>query len=93
MLCHEPDNRSRINDLLLLNYPNQALIMRKTLLLVLEENRMPPGAFIANEPTGITDEAARTLMIDLAKDFSRQADAAFAYEQEHMTRTGAAPKP
>lgn len=79
--CHEPDNRSRINDLLLLNYPNQALIARRSLVAVLEDNKMPPGNELAHEPTGIQDEAVRKELITLAQEFERTADAAFAYER------------
>jgi hypothetical protein len=84
MSCHEPDNRSRINDLLLLNYPNQALVARRSLVAVLEENQMPPGNELADEPTGLQDEGVRAELIRLAKAFEKQADAAFAYEQLHQ---------
>jgi hypothetical protein len=81
MMCHEPDNRGRINDLLLLNYPNQSLIARRTLVAVLQDNQMPPGNSLAGEETGIHDEAARKLLIDLAKAFEATADEAFAFER------------
>lgn len=81
MTCHAPDNQSRINDLLLLNYPNQALIMRRTLVAVLEDNQMPPGDRDADEPAGIHDEKVRVDLIKLAKAFEAEADAAFAYER------------
>jgi hypothetical protein len=80
-LCHAPDNQSRINDLLLLNYPNQALVMRRTLVAVLEDNQMPPGNRIAQEPTGIQDPHVREDLIKLAKAFEEEADAAFAFER------------
>lgn len=83
MMCHEPDNRGRINDLLLLNYPNQSLIARRTLVAVLEDNQMPPGNSLAGEETGIHDEAARKLLLDLARAFEATADEAFAYERAH----------
>lgn len=79
--CHEPDNQSRINDLLLLNYPNQALIMRRSLVTVLEENQMPPGNKIAHEPKGISDQDARQRLLKLAKAFEKQADRAMAFEK------------
>ncbi len=91
MTCHEPDNRSRINDLLLLNYPNQALVARRSLVAVLEENKMPPGNEIAHEPTGITDEAVRQELVELAHAFEKQADAAFAYERAHAASATAMP--
>jgi hypothetical protein len=81
MLCHEPDNRSRINDLLLLNYPNQALIMRRSLVTILESNQMPPGSAMAHEPAGVQDTKTLADMIRLAKAFEKQADDAFAFEQ------------
>lgn len=87
MSCHEPDNRSRINDLLLLNYPNQALIARRSLVAVLEENKMPPGNELAHEPTGIQDDAVRQELIGLAREFEKRADAAFAYERLRRATT------
>jgi len=90
-LCHEPDNRSRINDLLLLGFPNQALVMRRTLVAILEGNEMPPGSALAHEPQGVQDPKALADMTRLAKEFSREADAAFAYEQAH--RPAPAPDP
>lgn len=91
MLCHQPDNRGRLNDLLLLNYPNQALIMRRSLVTLLEENQMPPGNVQAHEPTGIQDPAALKQMIESAKEFERVADAAFLYEQNQRAATANAP--
>lgn len=91
MMCHEPDNRGRISDLLLLNYPNQSLIARRTLVTVLEDNQMPPGNSLAGEETGIHDDATRKLLLDLAKAFEAHADEAFAYERSHAkASTGAA---
>lgn len=81
MTCHAPDNQSRINDLLLLNYPNQALVMRRSLVTVLEDNQMPPGNELAHEPTGLQDPEVLKTLIKLAKEFEKQADDAFAYEQ------------
>lgn len=89
MTCHEPDNRGRINDLLLLNYPNQALVARRSLVAVLERNQMPPGNEIAHEPTGIQDADVLKELVRLARDFEKQADAAFAYEQSHGTSSTA----
>jgi hypothetical protein len=42
---------------------------------------MPPGNSLAGEETGIHDEAARKLLIDLAKAFEATADEAFAFER------------
>jgi hypothetical protein len=95
MLCHEPDNRSRINDLLLLNYPNQALIMRRALVAILESNQMPPGSDLAHQPQGVQDVKVLREMTRLAKDFEKQADEAFAWEASHKatgTRGSDAPE-
>jgi hypothetical protein len=81
MQCHEPDNRSRMNDLLLMNYPNQALVMRKNLVTVLESNIMPPGSVLAHEPAGIQDQKVREHLLRLAKSFEKQADEALAFEK------------
>lgn len=91
LLCHSPDNRSRLNDLLLLNYPNQALVARRTLVTVLESNNMPPGSVEAHEPMGIQDQKVLAEMIRLAKTFEKNADAAFAYERAHRDTTPPAP--
>lgn len=90
MLCHEPDNRSRINDLLLLNYPNQALIMRRSLVAILEQNQMPPGNVLAHEPQGVQDVKLLKEMTQLAKEFEQKADEAFAFEAGKRARTPAA---
>lgn len=89
MLCHEPDNRSRINDLLLLNYPNQALIMRRSLVAILEQNQMPPGNELAHEPQGVQDTKVLKEMTRLAKEFEKKADEAFAFEAGKRARTPA----
>ena len=89
MLCHEPDNRSRINDLLLLNYPSQALIMRRTLVAILEGTQMPPGNEEAHEPQGVQKPDVLAEMTRLAKLFEKQADDAFAYEQAHQPKPAA----
>lgn len=91
MTCHEPDNRGRINDLLLLNYPNQALIMRRSLVTVLESNQMPPGNALAHEPTGVQDKKVLAELVDLARLFEKQADDAFAYEKAHAPAAPAKP--
>ncbi len=89
MLCHEPDNRSRINDLLLLNYPNQALVMRRSLVAILEGNQMPPGSELAHEPQGVQDMKALREMTRLARAFEKEADEAFAFEAGKRARTPA----
>lgn len=93
MTCHAPDNQSRINDLLLLNYPNQALIARRTLVAVLEDNTMPPGNELAHEPTGIQDGATLRRLIRLAKAFERNAEAAYAHERLRRALDDQPPQP
>ncbi len=83
MSCHAPDNQSKINDLLLLNYPNQSLVMRRTLVSVLEENYMPPGDKLAKSPEGVQDKHVLADLLRLAKEFEKHADDAFAYEKAH----------
>jgi hypothetical protein len=58
----------------LLNFPNQALSVRHTVVAVLEENRMPP--------VGIEDEAQRRKLLVLAREFAALGDQALDYERE-----------
>lgn len=78
--CHAPDNAGKAKSLLLLNYPNQALLSRRTLLRALENNEMPPEDTARQKPAGIADDAQRAELIEMAKTFVREADAAFALE-------------
>jgi hypothetical protein len=86
MDCHAPNNLAHMNDLLLLNYPNQALISRRSLLHVLNKNAMPPGNREAQETPGIHDPAERDRLIELTKAFLEAADTAYGYERSHGTR-------
>lgn len=86
MSCHEPDNQSRINDLLLLNYPNQSLIMRRSIVKVFEDNYMPPGDKIAKEPEGVQDQKLLAELLKLAREFEKNADAAIAFDREHIEK-------
>ena len=81
ILCHTPDNQSHMNELLLLGYPNQALVARHSLKDVIARNEMPPGSMLAHEPAGIQDEQARKNLLRLAEAFEKEADAAMEYEQ------------
>ena len=85
--CHAPDNPSQANPLLLLNYPNQALAGRHSLVRILLENEMPPADEKKGRKAGIHDKEARAQLIELAKEFETAADAALAYEE------GTAPTP
>lgn len=75
LVCHSPDNANRIPQLLLLNYPNQALTLRHETLRQIKEKLMPP-------PNGIEDEAERAKITALADKFAKLGDQAFAYEGE-----------
>ena len=71
--CHSPDNQADLTQLAMLIYPNQALAARHSLVEKFEQNAMPPRV-------GIPDEAERSRLTSLAKNFERVADAAFASE-------------
>ncbi|BAY96245.1 hypothetical protein NIES37_01740 [Tolypothrix tenuis PCC 7101] len=78
LTCHSPDNSSKQNPLLILNYPNQALTLRHETVRQIQEKRMPP-------PNGITDERERQNLIELAQTFAKAGDQALAYEGEKIT--------
>ncbi len=86
MSCHQPDNQSKINDLLLLNYPNQALVMRRSIVKVFEENYMPPGDKLANAVEGVQDRQLLAELLRLSREFEKNADAAIAFEREHAQK-------
>lgn len=88
--CHAPDNAGKAKAVLLLNYPNQSLLARRTLLRTLESNDMPPEDTTRNKSAGIADHAQRAELIQLAKNFVKEADAAVAFES---ARRAGAPKP
>jgi hypothetical protein len=77
-VCHSPNNAATMNPLRLLNYPNQALAERRTVVEQLEQNLMPPGG-------GIASAAARRRLLELAKRFAEAGDKALAYEGERVT--------
>jgi hypothetical protein len=79
MTCHLPSNPSKMQTLILLNYPNQSLGAREKLIEVFEENRMPP-ATSDSRPGGIENEKIRGKLLKLAKKFASLADKAFAYD-------------
>lgn len=85
--CHSPDNAGKAKTLLLLNYPNQSLLARHTLLQTLENNEMPPEDAAQNLPAGITDDAKRAELIQLAQTFVTEADAAVAFESSRKGTT------
>lgn len=85
--CHAPDNAGKSKALLLLNYPNQSLFARHTLLQTLSNNEMPPEDIGKNRASGITDEAKRAELIQLARAFVKEADAAVAFESSRRVAT------
>jgi hypothetical protein len=78
--CHAPHNPSGMNPLELLNYPNQALSGRRSIVEQLEKNTMPPEGF--ERPAGIADPAERERLLGLARAFASVADEALAAEGE-----------
>ncbi|BAY22922.1 hypothetical protein NIES2100_26860 [Calothrix sp. NIES-2100] len=78
LACHSPDNTSKQNPLLILNYPNQALTLRHETVRQIQEKRMPP-------PNGIANEQERQKLIELAQTFAEAGDQALAYEGEKIT--------
>ncbi|NET34151.1 MAG: hypothetical protein F6K19_19360 [Cyanothece sp. SIO1E1] len=78
LVCHSPDNSNHMKQLLLLNYPNQALTLRHETLRQIEEDLMPP-------PNGVSDPAQKQKLVELAKAFSDAGDQALAYEGEPLT--------
>jgi len=83
--CHAPDNVAKAHPLTLLNYPNQALAARHTLVEALRRNRMPPADVLTGVEAGIADESARQDLLRLAEEFEREAEAALSYERSHAT--------
>lgn len=69
--CHVPNNPAMMPQLVLLNYPAQALGDRQKLLEVFEDNSMPPGLPLDDEVLGelkaLTEEFVR--LGDLALSF------------------------
>jgi hypothetical protein len=85
--CHAPDNVSQADHLFLLDFPNQALAARHSLVPILRGNKMPPADMSVDHPSGITDERTRADLISLATLFEREADAALEYEASHPRPT------
>lgn len=77
-VCHSPDNANEMKQLLLLNYPNQALTLRHETVRQIQEDLMPP-------PAGIADPEEKQRLLDLAKAFAEAGDQALSYEGEPIT--------
>jgi hypothetical protein len=73
--CHSPDNAAKASQLVLLNYPNQAIFARNAIVAELEQNTMPIAG-------GIQNNAARVELLDLARKFQAAANAALRAEGE-----------
>jgi hypothetical protein len=79
--CHAPDNSAKASVLLLLDFPNQALVARHSLVEILRGNKMPPADPRAGRPAGLGSEELREQLLALAEQFEREADAALSYEK------------
>jgi hypothetical protein len=79
MECHAPDNKKNMSNLSILNYPNQALNSRHTLVDLIEKDMMPPKS--KEGPGGILDPEKKKKFIELAKAFSETADKALEFEK------------
>jgi hypothetical protein len=83
--CHAPDNPGKANPLLLLDFPNQALAARHSLVATLREDAMPPATPDHGRAAGLGDENERQALLALAVAFERDADAALAFEKGHAS--------
>jgi hypothetical protein len=79
--CHAPDNMAGTRELTLLDYPNQALVARHSLVEVLRRKRMPPANDTSHTPAGIATESERQELVRLAEEFEHLADAALDFER------------
>jgi hypothetical protein len=73
--CHSPDNAAKVSQLVLLNYPNQALYARNTIIAELEGLTMPPS-------NGVQDATERQVLLALAREFQSAAEQALKLEGE-----------
>jgi hypothetical protein len=90
--CHAPDDVAKASSLVLLDFPNQALVARHSLVETLRRNKMPPANHDTGALPGLADEAVRGQLLVLAEQFEREADAALAFERAHpANKIGAHP--
>jgi hypothetical protein len=75
--CHSPDNSAKASQLVLLNYPNQAIYARNEIVAELEGLTMPP-------PAGITIPTERQELLALAREFQAAAEQALKIEGERV---------
>jgi hypothetical protein len=73
--CHSPDNSQKVSQLVLLNYPNQAIYARNEIVAELEANTMPVTI-------GIQNTADRQELLTLARAFQSAAEQALRLEGE-----------
>jgi hypothetical protein len=73
--CHSPDNAAKVSQLVLLNYPNQAIYARNVIVAELEANRMPLA-------TGVTNPTDRDELLTLARAYQSAAEEALRLEGE-----------
>jgi hypothetical protein len=77
--CHSPDNAAKVSQLVLLNYPNQAIYARNSIVAELEGLTMPPS-------NGVEDWQERQELLGLARQFQVAAEQALKLEGEHTGR-------
>ena len=82
--CHTPANKSESKKQLLLNYPNQALAARGSIIKQLESNLMPPENKENKTPAGIQDAAEKAKFLALARAFAAAADQALEFEKQRV---------
>ncbi len=77
--CHSPDNAAKVSQLVLLNYPNQAIYARNAIVAELEGLSMPPGI-------GVKDANERQELLRLAREFQAAAEMALKIEGERTAQ-------
>lgn len=82
--CHAPDNMAEARELTLLDYPNQALVARHTLVEMLRRKRMPPANDASHTAAGIANDSERRELVRLAEEFEHEADAALDFERARV---------
>jgi len=76
--CHSPDNAAKVSQLVLLNYPNQAIYARNVIVAEIEANRMPLA-------TGVVNPTERDELLTLARSFQSAAEEALRLEGERRS--------
>jgi hypothetical protein len=81
--CHSPDNSQKVSQLVLLNYPNQAIYARNEIVAELEANTMPMNV---GTPSGIPNATEREALLTLARAFQAAAEQALRLEGERVAQ-------